>query len=194
MWRVAVRGLWGGLATPTGTYRLHGPGARLPGVDAGHRLVDQTLGFGEMNMVARRLEEEVTRFDAVLGGDPLLVLGEGRQGVGGVAAGQARKLAAREHLVAGRPDFRCEIPGHDDRCAPALRVPRLGPDGADRHLTLRERQVLRHLAYGLSNDEIGAALGIGLETVKTHVHKLLRKMSMRDRTQAAVWAVKNGVV
>lgn len=69
-----------------------------------------------------------------------------------------------------------------------------GPDGADRHLTLRERQVLRHLAYGLSNDEISAALGIGLETVKTHVHKLLRKMSMRDRTQVAVWAVKNGVV
>jgi len=69
-----------------------------------------------------------------------------------------------------------------------------GPDEADRHLTLRERQVLRHLAYGLSNDEISAALGIGLETVKTHVHKLLRKMSMRDRTQVAVWAVKNGVV
>ena len=40
----------------------------------------------------------------------------------------------------------------------------------------------------------GANSGIGLETVKTHVHKLLRKMSMRDRTQAAVWAVKNGVV
>jgi DNA-binding NarL/FixJ family response regulator len=67
-------------------------------------------------------------------------------------------------------------------------------DGADRHLTLRERQVLRHLAYGLSNDEIAASLGIGLETVKTHIHKLLRKMSMRDRTQVAVWAVKNGVV
>ncbi len=69
-----------------------------------------------------------------------------------------------------------------------------GADGADRHLTLRERQVLRHLAYGLSNDEIAASLGIGLETVKTHIHKLLRKMSMRDRTQVAVWAVKNGVV
>jgi DNA-binding NarL/FixJ family response regulator len=46
----------------------------------------------------------------------------------------------------------------------------------------------------LSNDEIAAALAIGQETVKTHVHKLLRKMSMRDRTQVAVWAVKNGVV
>ncbi|MEI8319858.1 MAG: response regulator transcription factor [Planctomycetia bacterium] len=76
----------------------------------------------------------------------------------------------------------------------AARLAASGPDGADRHLTLRERQVLRHLAYGLSNDEISAALGIGLETVKTHVHKLLQKMSMRDRTQVAVWAVKNGVV
>lgn len=54
--------------------------------------------------------------------------------------------------------------------------------------------MLRHLAYGLCNDEIAASLGIGLETVKTHIHKLLRKMSMRDRTQVAVWAVKNGVV
>ena len=76
----------------------------------------------------------------------------------------------------------------------AARLAASGPDGADRHLTLRERQVLRHLAYGLSNDEISAALGIGLETVKTHVHKLFQKMSMRDRTQVAVWAVKNGVV
>ena len=76
----------------------------------------------------------------------------------------------------------------------AARLAASGPDGADRHLTLRERQVLRHLAYGLSNDEIAASLGIGLETVKTHIHKLLRKMSMRDRTQVAVWAVKNGVV
>jgi NarL family two-component system response regulator LiaR len=46
----------------------------------------------------------------------------------------------------------------------------------------------------LSNEEIANALAIGLETVKTHVHKLLRKMAMRDRTQVAVWAVKNGVV
>jgi len=65
--------------------------------------------------------------------------------------------------------------------------------GADAHLTRRERQVLRHLAYGLDNSEIAAALSIGLETVKTHVHKLLRRMELRDRTQAAVWAVKHGL-
>lgn len=61
------------------------------------------------------------------------------------------------------------------------------------HLTRRERQVLRHLAYGLDNNEIAAALSIGLETVKTHVHKLLTRMELRDRTQAAVWAVKHGI-
>ena len=69
-----------------------------------------------------------------------------------------------------------------------------GGRGADAHLTPRERQVLRHLAFALDNDEIAAALSIGVETVKTHVHKLLQKMNLRDRTQAAVWAVRNGVV
>ena len=68
------------------------------------------------------------------------------------------------------------------------------PFPAESHLTRRERQVLRHLAYGLDNNEIASALSIGLETVKTHVHKLLTRMELRDRTQAAVWAVKHGIV
>lgn len=75
----------------------------------------------------------------------------------------------------------------------AARLESSAPCDADAHLTRRERQVLRHLAYGLDNSEIAAALSIGLETVKTHVHKLLRRMELRDRTQAAVWAVKHGV-
>lgn len=65
---------------------------------------------------------------------------------------------------------------------------------ADAHLSPRERQVLRHVAHGLDNDEIAAALAIGIETVKTHVHKLLAKLGMRDRTQAAVWAVQQRIV
>lgn len=58
------------------------------------------------------------------------------------------------------------------------------------HLTPRESQVLRHLSFGLSNKEIGDSLGISLETVKEHVQNLLRKIGMKDRTQAAVWAVR----
>lgn len=61
-------------------------------------------------------------------------------------------------------------------------------------LTNRELQVLRHVALGLSNREIGSSLGISIETVKEHVQNILRKLDVNDRTQAAVWAVKKGVV
>jgi DNA-binding NarL/FixJ family response regulator len=67
----------------------------------------------------------------------------------------------------------------------------------DRHeipLTNRELQVLRHVALGLSNREIGGSLGISIETVKEHVQNILRKIDASDRTQAAVWAIKKGLV
>jgi DNA-binding NarL/FixJ family response regulator len=60
-------------------------------------------------------------------------------------------------------------------------------------LTPRENEVLKQLALGLSNREIGLALGISYETVKEHVQHLLRKLSMNDRTEAAVWAVRQGL-
>ena len=46
----------------------------------------------------------------------------------------------------------------------------------------------------MSNREIGRSLGISIETVKEHVQNILRKIEVTDRTQAAVWAVKKGVV
>ncbi len=61
-------------------------------------------------------------------------------------------------------------------------------------LTTRETQVLRHLALGLSNKEIGKSLAISIETVKEHVQNILRKVSVADRTQAAVWAIKKGLI
>jgi DNA-binding NarL/FixJ family response regulator len=61
-------------------------------------------------------------------------------------------------------------------------------------LTNRELQVLRHVALGLSNREIGRSLTISIETVKEHVQNILRKIDVADRTQAAVWAVKRGLV
>lgn len=61
-------------------------------------------------------------------------------------------------------------------------------------LTNRELQVLRHIALGLSNREIGNSLDISIETVKEHVQNILRKSDANDRTQAAVWAVRKGLV
>lgn len=61
-------------------------------------------------------------------------------------------------------------------------------------LTNREMQVLRHIALGLSNREISQSLTISVETVKEHVQNILRKISASDRTDAAVRAVKLGIV
>jgi DNA-binding NarL/FixJ family response regulator len=64
----------------------------------------------------------------------------------------------------------------------------------DSPLTNREVQVLRHVAMGLSNREIGKSLDISIETVKEHVQNILRKLDVNDRTQAAVWAVRREMI
>ena len=61
-------------------------------------------------------------------------------------------------------------------------------------LTPREGHVLRHLAVGASNRTIAAALGVSEETVKTHVANVLSKLQVENRAQAAVQALKRGLV
>ena len=61
-------------------------------------------------------------------------------------------------------------------------------------LTGREQEVLRILATGATNKQISKELGISAETVKEHVQHVLRKTGTTDRTQAAVWAARNGLV
>ncbi len=65
---------------------------------------------------------------------------------------------------------------------------------AEFKLTYREIQVLRHVGLGLSNKEIGKSLCISVETVKEHVQNILRKLNAKDRTDAAVKAVRWGLV
>jgi DNA-binding NarL/FixJ family response regulator len=79
------------------------------------------------------------------------------------------------------------------RVTGALATPRLAAD-VEVPLTQRESEVLRQLAYGLTNKEIAQALHISYETVKEHVQHILRKIGVSDRTQAAVWAVRKGLV
>jgi len=107
------------------------------------------------------------------------------------------KGSSREDLVAtiqaaAAGESPCRS-GELRRIAGAMKV-RQVIDDDDVPLTQRETQVLRHVALGLSNKEIGRSLEISVETVKEHVQNILRKIAVSDRTQAAVWAVRKGLV
>ena len=113
------------------------------------------------------------------------------------ASGYLLKGCTREELLAG---IRTAASGESvwtrdelRRVTGALATPRLTTD-VEVPLTQRESEVLKQLAYGLTNKEIAQTLHISYETVKEHVQHILRKIGVSDRTQAAVWAVRKELV
>lgn len=67
------------------------------------------------------------------------------------------------------------------------------PDAADIPVSPREKEVLRLLASGASNKEIAQGLFISEATVKKHITSILSTLDLRDRTQAAIYAVRHGL-
>ncbi len=61
-------------------------------------------------------------------------------------------------------------------------------------LTKRENEVLVHIAEGLSNSAIASQLGVSDRTIRCHVSSILTKLRLNNRTQAALYAVRNGLV
>lgn len=157
-------------------------------------LMDVRLGAGIDGL-------EATRRIAALG-LPIRVLmltlhdmpGYVREALGAGAAGYVLKdtaigdlCAAIEQVLAGQLALPLEL------VTAALRAPMLAaplPSNLAQLLTEREQQVVALVAEGLTNKEIARELGISPATVKVHVERLIGKLGVADRTQAAVLAVK----
>ncbi len=70
----------------------------------------------------------------------------------------------------------------------------MSPGGDASGLTEREVEILRHLSTGAANKEIANALSISEHTVKIHLKNILKKLHMSNRTQAAIYAQRRGLV
>jgi DNA-binding NarL/FixJ family response regulator len=98
--------------------------------------------------------------------------------------------AAGESAPASAPRRgHCRSPRHERACGnEAPGTPALD------QLTSRERQVLIHVAEGLTNSEIAAAMFLSEATVKSHLGRVLAKLDLRDRVQAVILAYETGLV
>lgn len=61
-------------------------------------------------------------------------------------------------------------------------------------LTMRELEIIKKITEGLTNKEIAETLFISEKTVKNHITNILKKLDLRDRTQAALWAIKHKII
>ena len=96
-------------------------------------------------------------------------------------------LSAIRTVVAGENSWSKEKLRNAGR---SLRTPRLA-GSLEVSLSEAEGEVLRQVAHGLTNKQIAVELNITYEKVKEHIQHIFRKSGMADRTQAALWAVRN---
>jgi DNA-binding NarL/FixJ family response regulator len=110
------------------------------------------------------------------------------------AAGYLLKDAEADEVSAAvRAAYRGEV--HlDPAVARKLTRAMVAPEGTATSLSVRERQVLVLVAQGKSNRDIASALVISERTARTHVSSMLGKLRLTSRTQAALWAIREGLV
>lgn len=154
---------------------------RLDGIEATRRIL-ATPNAPRVAMLTTFSQSEVV-YQALVAGASGFLLKDmpGAQLVGGI-----RAVARGEELLA---------PALTRRLVEQfVGQPRPNPVPGLARLTDREREVLRLVAGGLSNAEIAAHLVVSIETVKTHVSRVLDKLGVRDRVQAVIVAYESGVV
>jgi NarL family two-component system response regulator LiaR len=149
---------------------------RLDGVEAIRRIRDASPSTKVIVLTSYLDDEKI--FPAVKAG----------------AAGYLLKDAAPQELAeAIRAAARGEALMHPAVASKLMQEFARGDHRAD-ELTERELDVLRLLARGLSNKVIARELHVSEKTVKTHVSNILAKLHLADRTQAALYAVRHGLV
>jgi DNA-binding NarL/FixJ family response regulator len=155
---------------------------RMDGIEAVRRIVAADVGTRALMLTTFDLDEYV--FEALRAGASGFLL---KDAPPEDLVTAIRLVAAGEALLAPSVTRRV-IQEFARRPAPRPVVP--GPP----ELTARELDVLRLVARGLTNDEIGAELYLSRTTVKTHVAHMLAKLGLRDRVQVVVYAYEHGLV
>jgi two-component system NarL family response regulator len=147
---------------------------RLPGME------------GTEVIVAARREDPAARFIVLTSFDTRteieLAVAAGAMGFFLKAASSEELMAAIRRVHAGESALAPELV---QRAAPP-------PDGL--RLTARELEVLARVVRGYRNQEIADELGLSLSTVKFHVNQVMEKLGAQDRTEAAMIAVRDGMV
>lgn len=115
---------------------------------------------------------------------------------GAIKAGAIGYLLKDTHAAALGPAVKAAAHGQV-QLSPSVAASlarQIGPSEEQKPLSVRERDVLRLIARGETNKEIARELQLGSETVKTHVRNILLKLGVQGRTQAALQAVRMGLV
>lgn len=143
----------------------------MDGVETTRRLIQ---AFPEVRVVALTASTDEARMNAVL-----------RAG----ATGYVRKDADPEFLLSAVRAVARGLSFIDPTAAGSMLQSVATPD-----VSTREAEVLREVAFGRTNREIGERLYVSEETIKTHVGNLLSKLGLQNRTQLAAFALKNRLV
>jgi DNA-binding NarL/FixJ family response regulator len=152
-------------------------GGRIDGLEVARRLADTMPTLG---VVLITMHDSADYLRAAISA--------GARGFLAKDAARADVLAALAQVAAGGVAFPPALMRRavsEDQTGPVL--------AAIKRLTSREREVLAALAGGSTNKEIAIALSITPGTVKTHVERLIGKLGVRDRTQAAILATRHGI-
>jgi DNA-binding NarL/FixJ family response regulator len=158
---------------------------RLGGIDATRRLTEAP-GPTARVLVLTTFDLDEYVYEALRSGASGFLL---KDASADELAQAVRVVAAGDALLA--PNITKRLIAEFSRVSAGPRAPSRERVGA---LTERETEVLSLVAQGLSNAEIAMRLVVAEQTVKTHVSRILVKLGLRDRTQAAVYAYESGLV